>query len=527
MSDNPFEQPLQSEMPQTDPGGNPFDKPFTNEPAQQTAPTAPQGVIGAATGFYNNTLGPLVNLAKGVANYESTPTDPQLGRQQEDFKTNAYKEAGQHLKNGDFAGAAGSLLGLLGNAPTDKADPITNLVGNLIDAHKQEAQKTIAAYKSGRYSEAAGHGLASVIPAIGPAAAKAGEDIGAGNTALGLGEGAGLLASVAAPSAVSKVVGKAADVLTPEATDIAGESIPTRSKVLDVLGGTEAQDAFDRTAQNPKGRQAIANVAADAAGSETAGTPSVEDPLGIRQAAQAPKLRAKAGWNKVDELTNGAFSDAQQAAEDASDDFTAAGKQQYRQANAKVEALIDAHASELPEGTTAQSLKTDYRNYIGTTKIAKSLDTAFEPTPGVSDGGYVDATRLRAKIADLQQSGTWKQAGYTANHVSTIDQIAVRLQQASERTRISKVAMGVAADAGIHLLGAGATAKIGVPLAATRWLFGKVLTNPNVAGTLLQGLKAAHDPAVITSNVARAVSASGAAKPTPVPTLKTALSGSN
>jgi hypothetical protein len=225
----------------------------------------------------------------------------------------------------------------------------------------------------------------------------------------------------------------------------------------------------------------------------------------------------------VDELTNGAFSEAQQAAEDASDDFTAAGKQQYRQANAKVEALIDAHASELPEGTTAQSLKTDYRNYIGTTKIAKSLDTAFEPTPGVSDGGYVDATRLRAKIADLQQSGTFKQAGYTANHVSTIDQIAVRLQQASERTRISRIATGVAADAGIHLLGVGATAKIGIPLAATRWLFGKVLTNPNVAGTLLQGLKAAHDPLVITSNVARAISASGASKS--VPSLQTALSG--
>lgn len=536
MPDNPFEQPLQSEMPQTDPGGNPFDHPFSNEPAAstQSQPSAPQGVVGAATGFYQNTLGPIVNLASGIKDYAANQLTPegqaasqQLQQQQEDYKTQTYKEAGQHLKDGNFAAAAGSLLSLF-SGPTDKADPLTGLVSNLIDAHKAEAAKTVAAYKAGRYSEAAGHGLATVIPAVGPAAAKAGEDIGEGNTAYGTGEAAGLLSSIVAPYAVGKVIGKAADVLTPDSVEIAGENIPTRSKVLDVLGGTDAQDAFDRAEQNPAGRRAVANVANDAAGTgETVkATPPVEDPLGIREAAEVPKARAKAGWNTVDDLTNGDFSAAQQDALDAADDFTAQGKKQYREANAKVESLIDQHADSLPEGTTAQSLKADYRQYIGMQKLARSFDTAFETTPGESDAGYIDATRLREKIADMRQQGVFKQANFTNNHVSTIDDIAVRMQQASERARISKVAAGVAADAGIHLLGAKATAAIGVPLAATRFLFGKVLTNPNVAGTLLRGLKAGYSPALIASNVARAVSVSGAAKPTSL-NLNTALAGQN
>jgi len=112
-TDNPFEQPMQSELPQTDPGGNPFDHPFSNEPAA-SQPSTPQGVVGAAKGFYDNTLGPIVNLASGIKDYaakqftlEGQAANQQLAQQQEDYKAQTYKEAGDHLKNGDFAGAAG------------------------------------------------------------------------------------------------------------------------------------------------------------------------------------------------------------------------------------------------------------------------------------------------------------------------------------------------------------------------------------------------------------------------------------
>jgi hypothetical protein len=50
-----------------------------------------------------------------------------------------------------------------------------------------------------RASSAFGHGLAGMIPLVGPAAANAGDQIGSGDVAGGLGSGAGLISTVAAP----------------------------------------------------------------------------------------------------------------------------------------------------------------------------------------------------------------------------------------------------------------------------------------------------------------------------------------
>lgn len=74
-----------------------------------------------------------------------------------------------------------------------------------IDAQTAEGAKALDNAKQGRYSEAAGHGLAAVVPGFGPAAAKAGEDIGSGNTGYGLGEASGLIAQAMAPEAAEKV----------------------------------------------------------------------------------------------------------------------------------------------------------------------------------------------------------------------------------------------------------------------------------------------------------------------------------
>lgn len=67
----------------------------------------------------------------------------------------------------------------------------------MLGAQRAEYEKAKALIKSGQYSEAAGHGLASALPLLGPAAAAAGEQIGSGDIAGGLGKGAGLLAPMA------------------------------------------------------------------------------------------------------------------------------------------------------------------------------------------------------------------------------------------------------------------------------------------------------------------------------------------
>ena len=67
-----------------------------------------------------------------------------------------------------------------------------------VGAMGREWEKVGEADAAGRNIEAAGHALAGSIPFLGPAAAAAGERIGSGDVAGGLGEAAGLIAPMAA-----------------------------------------------------------------------------------------------------------------------------------------------------------------------------------------------------------------------------------------------------------------------------------------------------------------------------------------
>lgn len=96
---------------------------------------------------------------------------------------------------------------------------------NIYNAQADELSQVPKLIQEGRYSEAAGHGAAGLIPMIGPAAAKIGETIGgtepqfdkygtvikpgqASDPAGGVGAGAGLIASIAAAPALSRGAGR-------------------------------------------------------------------------------------------------------------------------------------------------------------------------------------------------------------------------------------------------------------------------------------------------------------------------------
>lgn len=93
--------------------------------------------------------------------------------------------------------------------PAQLASDIAGAYHGAVDASAQQFTKASDALGQGRYSEAAGHGLAAVLPGVGPAAANAGEKIGAGDIAGGAGEATGLLL----PSAIGAV----APVVAPRA----------------------------------------------------------------------------------------------------------------------------------------------------------------------------------------------------------------------------------------------------------------------------------------------------------------------
>ncbi len=91
---------------------------------------------------------------------------------------------------------------------------------------KSEAGKTAADVGRGRYSEAAGHALATAVPLVGPAAAQAGEDIGSGDTERierGGGAALGMIASSLAPTVLPRVAPPLASI---------GEQMIAKGKAL-------------------------------------------------------------------------------------------------------------------------------------------------------------------------------------------------------------------------------------------------------------------------------------------------------
>jgi len=112
----------------------------------------------------------------------------------------------------------GSALGRFASGAAQYLNPVTAVEGiasavmHPVDTAKaqwdalsaQRAQADELA-KQGRYSEAVGHFTAGILPLLGPGAADAGETIGRGDIAGGLGKAMGLLAPAALPLAGSAV----------------------------------------------------------------------------------------------------------------------------------------------------------------------------------------------------------------------------------------------------------------------------------------------------------------------------------
>jgi hypothetical protein len=79
---------------------------------------------------------------------------------------------------------------------------------SLIPAQVEQFKKAGAEAKHGNVVPALGYALAGALPAIGPAAANAGEKIAEGDTAGGLGSGLGTAASVVVPAEAGRIASK-------------------------------------------------------------------------------------------------------------------------------------------------------------------------------------------------------------------------------------------------------------------------------------------------------------------------------
>jgi hypothetical protein len=198
----------------------------------------------------------------------------------------------------------GSAVGRFASNAWEMVNPVTAVKGvyNAVTSPVQTGKAIIAgqgnqldkarqAFREGRYSEMVGHGAAAALPIVGPLAADAGEQIGAGDIAGGLGKAAGILAPVGMAEALSKFGVKAIPNRVADALDEGAAA-----RVADVMSPkSSAQKGLRMTAKAEKIAPQIA-----------AGDNAAWSRAGLREHLGEKLNAAKAALDEADEARNGA-----------------------------------------------------------------------------------------------------------------------------------------------------------------------------------------------------------------------------
>ncbi len=177
---------------------------LVDESGQATNPTpfklvdesgAPAGAP-AAPSFLDSAT----DFAKGfVGMVNPLPTLKSL------YDNSRVKKAVDAYDHGDYLEAAKHLA--IATTPVGLSEAVTSMAQGMVRSQLDQFRKAKTAYDNGNYSEAVGHTIAGATPLVGPAAATAGETIGSGQIAKGLGQTTALLLPSAVKAAVALTKG--------------------------------------------------------------------------------------------------------------------------------------------------------------------------------------------------------------------------------------------------------------------------------------------------------------------------------
>lgn len=178
--------------------------------------TAPAEKPGALKGLYDTTVGPVVDLAKREYEHLNTvgPDTPVSA-----ITEDPVVQAGKNIVKSHVA-TAGKAVDAAGAAIKGYGSAVKSAVGGDLNQAGVEAQNAGEEATKGM-----GYGLASVVPGVGPAAAKVGEDF-ADNPKYAAGETAGLLASSVVGAKGAKGAGEIGEEVLPSTETIADTDLP-------------------------------------------------------------------------------------------------------------------------------------------------------------------------------------------------------------------------------------------------------------------------------------------------------------
>jgi hypothetical protein len=298
----------------------------------------------------------------------------------EDFMTPEATPKGSAL--GRFASNVGEMLNPvtmikgLGSAIAHPIDTASALVGAQVD----QGRKAISLAKEGRYSEAAGHGTAALLPLLGPAAAEAGEQIGTGDVAGGLGKGVGLLAPIAVGAVAPKAVTASRGIKSGGQAAADAVALAERSGVpLDAAtaSGNRFVRAGQHMADRSLGGSLVAEKAAQAQGDAMA-------TLGEQLAAKGYKLPQSAE-QAGESASAGVLTQVRGNADLANDAYGLIRKAEADPAHARVVPTAGGGSELMPLPVDLREAKTSLR------PVFEELDRQRGLTPFMAESGKAKA----------------------------------------------------------------------------------------------------------------------------------------
>lgn len=493
-------------------------------------------------------------VAYAVAGQPDQSTQAQLEQAQEAHKSAVYKQFSNDIHAGNYSRAFFGLRELFNPHYDDQNDPLSQMMTAQWDSSARAKQRMIesakkgdtlgviqhsagvlpiasqvdaamTAYQNNPTRQNLAHIVSAAIPAFVPELAKGVSKV-VRNAAPAAAEAAeaGTTASESAKAPSSPAPG----VLKPGYKNVAGVDVPVRAdsptaNAVQSIADTGKLKEFEINKTQPAVRQAVGTIAADVADTTApVAAPAKADAFGLRAASEKVASRAKAGFQKLDELSGGEFSKAQNEADLARSSLDFEGKKAYQAALDRQNAIFDKYADKFPESDLKQ-LKADWRQKSGLEELSTRFNRSVGPTPadltipGKPDLGYVNPVQFRNSIIDAIQNGEFEKAGFAPEHVQTIEDLGRIL----EKSRVSNPE-GLNAILGSTLkqfvirkaVGGAIGGAIGGPVGAlagmvgehaAEWAAGKVLGSimtdlPSVR-TLAAGIAASANPDVVSQKI--------------------------
>lgn len=447
------------------------------------------------------------HFGEGKATFKANADAAKSGKGQIQVESHPYKDALRALVTGSAKDTSDVVTGLstpaslaltavgageagaLGKTAATVAKPLAVAAGTAIAGAGANQTKDAVkdAIKNGLTPENTQAGLTGMAQVAGGLA-------GAGKGMKGAG-------SAVADAVKSK--------LAPTTEEVGSTSVPVRGKTLaakiasKAVPDTMSKMAVEKT--GPAVAEGIGKTAQEAVGTEGEVNPNQHDRMGLRQIQEQLKEPAKDVFKKLDDKSGQMLSEAQQMAEDASDDYSAAGRKQYRQAMQLQDDIFDQFKDD-PDmaGTSLDDAKAAWRKQAALGQINKKLAGATQASEtGATDYQFKQGGQLSEAVDSLikNDKDLLQRAGFSDDHIEQLKKFGrIIKQQSIDSPKMSNYI----AKAARTLVGGGVGAAIGGPvgfaagtageavaehvggLLADR-LVGKALTNTDALKTLNDG----------------------------------------